>query len=75
MATMKCRDAVRSGPVALGVVEELPVTVGFDFHPPTQLGVVSLGVDEPSVCVFGTGDVLGVNDVAVGIKYSIGSHG
>jgi hypothetical protein len=71
---MRSRDVVPLGPIALGVVEEFPVAVGFDFHPPTQFGVVGLGVDEPGVRVFGAGDVLGIDDVAVRVEYSVGSH-
>jgi hypothetical protein len=62
------------GPVALGVVEEPPIAVGFNFHPPAEFGVVGLGVDEPGVRVSGALDLLGVDDFAVRVEYSIISH-
>jgi hypothetical protein len=62
------------GPVTFGVVEELPVAVDVDFHPPAEFGIVGLLVDEPRVGIFGAGDVLGIDDVAVRIEYSIISH-
>jgi hypothetical protein len=48
--------------------------VGLDFHPPAEFGVVRLRVDKPRVCIVGAFDVLGVDDVALRIRYAICGH-
>ena len=62
------------GPGTFAVVEELPVAVDVDFHPSAEFGIVGFLVDEPCVGIFGAGDVLGVDDVAVRVEYAVIRH-
>lgn len=70
--------SVRPSPIVLtgafGVVEERPAVGVLYFHPPAEFAVVGTDVDEPGVCIFRAFDVLGLDDGAGGIEYSIGSH-
>ena len=62
------------GSKALGVIEARPPPVVVDLHTPTQLGIISNGVDKPRVRGLGAGEILRRDNLATWVDDPKLSH-